>query len=123
VQLLVWIFVMRIVMLVASAAAYFINGLIAKARYSNVDEMNYEAPLTSLVWITSAVSIAFTYVVSSLIIRRWAAILRNGGNSPLSFLVAPWLAPSFRNSSKSSPRRNRVMSKKSFAPRKKAVLR
>src|SRR6266404_5779581 len=68
VQLLVWIFVMRIVMLVASAAAYFINGLIAKARYSNVDEMNYEAPLTSLVWITSAVSIAFTYIVSSMII-------------------------------------------------------
>src|ERR1700737_2401213 len=68
VQLLVWIFVMRIVMLVASAAAYFINGLIAKARYANVDEMNYEAPLTSLVWITSIVSIAFTYVVSSLII-------------------------------------------------------
>jgi K(+)-stimulated pyrophosphate-energized sodium pump len=68
VQLLVWIFVMRIVMLVASAAAYFINGLIAKARYGNVDEMNYEAPLTSLVWITSLVSIAFTFVVSSLII-------------------------------------------------------
>jgi len=68
VQLLVWIFVMRIVMLVASAAAYFINGLIAKARYANVDEMNYEAPLTSLVWITSAVSIAFTYIVSSMII-------------------------------------------------------
>src|SRR6266481_4909558 len=63
-----WIFVMRIVMLVASAAAYFINGLIAKARYANVDEMNYEAPLTSLVWITSLVSIAFTFVVSSLII-------------------------------------------------------
>jgi K(+)-stimulated pyrophosphate-energized sodium pump len=68
VQLLVWIFVMRIVMLVASAAAYFINGVIAKARYGNVSEMNYEAPLTSLVWITSLVSIAFTYVVSSLII-------------------------------------------------------
>jgi K(+)-stimulated pyrophosphate-energized sodium pump len=68
VQLLVWIFVMRIVMLVASAAAYFINGVIAKTRYGNVDEMNYEAPLTSLVWITSLVSIAFTYVVSSLII-------------------------------------------------------
>src|SRR6266852_2830858 len=65
VQLLVWIFVMRIVMLVASAAAYFINGLIAKARYGTVDEMNYEAPLTSLVWITSLVSIAFTFVVSS----------------------------------------------------------
>jgi K(+)-stimulated pyrophosphate-energized sodium pump len=68
VQLLVWIFVMRIVMLVASAAAYFINGLIAKARYANVDEMNYEAPLTSLVWITSLVSIALTYLVSSAII-------------------------------------------------------
>jgi K(+)-stimulated pyrophosphate-energized sodium pump len=68
VQLLVWIFVMRIVMLVASAAAYFINTAIAKAKYGNVDEMNYEAPLTSLVWITSVVSIAFTYWVSSLII-------------------------------------------------------
>src|SRR5450631_3668772 len=68
VQLLVWIFVMRIVMLVASAAAYFINGAIAKAKYGNVDEMNYEHPLTSLVWITSVVSIGFTYLVSYLII-------------------------------------------------------
>src|SRR4030088_1991595 len=68
VQLLVWIFVMRIVMLVASAAAYFINGLIAKARYGNVDEMNYEAPLTSLVWITSIVSISLTYGISYLIV-------------------------------------------------------
>jgi K(+)-stimulated pyrophosphate-energized sodium pump len=68
VQLLVWIFVMRIVMLIASAAAYFINGFIAKAKYGNADEMNYEAPLTSLVWITSVVSIALTYVVSSVII-------------------------------------------------------
>jgi K(+)-stimulated pyrophosphate-energized sodium pump len=68
VQLLVWIFVMRIVMLVASAAAYFINGFIANAKYGKADEMNYEAPLTSLVWITSLVSIAFTYWISSLII-------------------------------------------------------
>ncbi len=68
VQLLVWIFVMRVVMLIASAAAYFINSFIAKAKYGNVDEMNYEAPLTSLVWITSVVSIALTYVVSSKII-------------------------------------------------------
>src|SRR5437660_860980 len=68
VQLLVWIFVMRIVMLIASAAAYFINGFIAKAKYSNADQMNYEAPLTSLVWITSIVSIGLTYVVSSVII-------------------------------------------------------
>src|SRR6266849_2531914 len=67
-QLLVWIFVMRIVMLIASAAAYFLNGVIAKAKYGNADEMNYEAPLTSLVWITSIVSIAFTYLISSQII-------------------------------------------------------
>src|SRR5258707_10233657 len=70
VQLLVWIFVMRIVMLVASAAAYFINTAIAKGKYGNADEMNYEAPLTSLVWITSIVSVGFTYWVSSLIIPR-----------------------------------------------------
>jgi K(+)-stimulated pyrophosphate-energized sodium pump len=68
VQLLVWIFVMRIVMLIASAAAYFINAFIAKAKYGNVSEMNYEAPLTSLVWITSVVSIALTYLVSAVII-------------------------------------------------------
>jgi K(+)-stimulated pyrophosphate-energized sodium pump len=68
VQLLVWIFVMRIVMLIASAAAYFINSFIAKAKYGNVDEMDYEHPLTSLVWITSFVSIALTYLISSLII-------------------------------------------------------
>ena len=68
VQLLVWIFVMRIVMLVASALAYFLNTAIAKAKYGNADEMNYEAPLTSLVWITSIVSIAFTYGISLLII-------------------------------------------------------
>jgi K(+)-stimulated pyrophosphate-energized sodium pump len=68
VQLLVWIFVMRIMMLVSSAGAYFINGFIAKAKYGNVNEMNYEAPLTSLVWITSIVSIALTYVISYLII-------------------------------------------------------
>jgi K(+)-stimulated pyrophosphate-energized sodium pump len=68
VQLLVWIFVMRIMMLVSSAGAYFINGFIANARYGNADKMNYEAPLTSLVWITSIVSIALTYVISYLII-------------------------------------------------------
>src|ERR1700731_3487888 len=68
VQLLVWIFVMRIVMLIASAAAYFINAFIAKAKYGNAAEMNYEAPLTSLVWITSVVSIALTYLISAVII-------------------------------------------------------
>src|SRR5271155_67386 len=68
VQLLVWIFVMRIMMLVSSAGAYFINEFIANAKYGNADKMNYEAPLTSLVWITSVVSIALTYGISYLII-------------------------------------------------------
>jgi K(+)-stimulated pyrophosphate-energized sodium pump len=68
VQLLVWIFVMRIMMLVSSALAYFVNGAIAKARYGNADKMNFETPLTTLVWLTSIVSIVATYIVSDLMI-------------------------------------------------------
>jgi len=68
VQLLVWIFVMRIAMLVASAVAYFVNTAIAKARFGNADHMNYESPLTSLVWITSIVSIGMTYLISYFMI-------------------------------------------------------
>jgi K(+)-stimulated pyrophosphate-energized sodium pump len=68
VQLLVWIFVMRIMMLVSSALAYFINGAIAKAKYAHANEMNFEHPLTSLVWLTSIVSIVATYIVSYFII-------------------------------------------------------
>jgi len=68
VQLLVWIFIMRVMMLVSSTVAYFLNEAVAKARYGNADEMNYEAPLTSLVWLTSIVSIVLTYIVSFLIV-------------------------------------------------------
>jgi K(+)-stimulated pyrophosphate-energized sodium pump len=68
VQLLVWIFVMRVMMVVSSAISYFINEAIAKSRYGNVAKMDFEAPLTSLVWLTSVVSIAATYLVSSQII-------------------------------------------------------
>src|SRR5271165_309819 len=68
VQLLVWIFIMRIAMLVASAGAYFLNSAVAKARFGNSDKMNFETPLTWLVWITSFVSIALTYLVSYKII-------------------------------------------------------
>jgi len=82
VQLLVWIFVMRIIMLVASAVAYFLNGVIAKARYANADRFNFEGPLTSLVWITSFVSIAFTYVTS------WLIIPSLSGNSSLWWKLA-----------------------------------
>ena len=70
VQLLVWIFVMRIMMLLSSALAYFINGAIAKARYGHADHMNFETPLTTLVWLTSIVSIIATYIVSYFIIPR-----------------------------------------------------
>src|SRR5215831_10613131 len=68
VQLLVWIFVMRVMMLVSSSLSYFINGLIAKGKYGAANAMNFEAPLTSLVWITSIVSIGLTYLISYFII-------------------------------------------------------
>jgi K(+)-stimulated pyrophosphate-energized sodium pump len=68
VQLLVWIFVMRVMMLVASAVSYFLNAAIAKGRFGNADEMNFETPLTTLVWLTSIVSIALTFLVSYYII-------------------------------------------------------
>jgi K(+)-stimulated pyrophosphate-energized sodium pump len=64
VQLLVWIFVMRIMMVIASGASYLINGAIAKARYADAAKMNFEAPLTFLVWLTSIVSVILTYIVS-----------------------------------------------------------
>src|ERR1700678_1383542 len=68
VQLLVWLFVMRVMMVVSSAVSYFINDAVAKRKYGNVAKMNFEAPLTSLVWLTSAISIGATYLVSSQII-------------------------------------------------------
>jgi K(+)-stimulated pyrophosphate-energized sodium pump len=64
VQLLVWIFVMRLMMVVSSAGSYFINQAIAGGRYANADKMNFEAPLTFLVWLTSIVSIGLTFAVS-----------------------------------------------------------
>ena len=68
VQLLVWIFVMRVMMIIASGASYFVNDMIAKSRYKNAKSMNFEAPLTSLVWITSIVSVVITFVISKLTI-------------------------------------------------------
>ncbi len=68
VQLLVWIFVMRIMMIIASGVSYLVNDMIAKAKYHSADKMNFEQPLTFLVWLTSFVSVALTYVVSWLLI-------------------------------------------------------
>src|SRR5216110_3440921 len=70
VQLLVWIFVMRVMMIIASGLSYFINEAVAKARYGSIDKMNFEAPLTSLVWLTSFVSVALTYLVSYFLIPQ-----------------------------------------------------
>ena len=67
-QLLVWIFVMRVGMLLSSAGAYFLNTAIASAKYKDAEEMDFETPLTSLVWITSVVSIILTYIVSYLML-------------------------------------------------------
>jgi K(+)-stimulated pyrophosphate-energized sodium pump len=68
VQLLTWIFVMRILMILSSGISYFVNEALAKARYGNADKMNFEAPLTQLVWITSIVSILFTLAASYVLI-------------------------------------------------------
>jgi len=68
VQLLVWIFSMRVMMVISSGIGYFVNGIVAKARFGNADKMDFEKPLTTLVWLTSLLSIGLTYVVSSFMI-------------------------------------------------------
>ena len=64
VQLLVWIFSMRVMMVISSGLGYFINGAFARGRFGRAEKMNFEAPLTSLVWLTSLLSIALTFLVS-----------------------------------------------------------
>lgn len=76
--LLVWIFAIRAAMLVASVLAYGINALITDNKYRNAKEMNFEAPLTSLVWITSIICIGFTYLTS------WAIL----GSQQLGWILA-----------------------------------
>jgi K(+)-stimulated pyrophosphate-energized sodium pump len=68
VQLLVWIFVMRVMMIIASGASYLLNETYAKARYGKTDRFDFEAPLTSLVWVTSVVSLILTFIVSKALI-------------------------------------------------------
>jgi len=67
-SLLVWIFVIRAVMVLASAGSYLLNAAWVRARYATAERMNFETPLTSLVWITSAVSILATFVMTYLIL-------------------------------------------------------
>jgi K(+)-stimulated pyrophosphate-energized sodium pump len=77
VQLLVWIFVMRIMMVIASGVSYLLNAAWAKASFGEAKTMNFETPLTRLVWLTSIVSVAATYAVS------WLLIPSLGGNPDL----------------------------------------
>jgi len=70
VQLLVWIFAMRIMMVVASAVSYVINEAIMKGKYGESKRFNFEIPLTSLVWMTSIISVLITFVVSNLLIAE-----------------------------------------------------
>jgi K(+)-stimulated pyrophosphate-energized sodium pump len=72
VQLLIWIFSMRVLMIIASALSYFANAAFAKAKYEHAAKMNFEAPLTSLVWLTSIVSVVLTFVLSWLLIPELA---------------------------------------------------
>ena len=66
--LLVWIFAMRLVMVLTSGASYLINERLARAKYERAAEMDFEAPLTSLVWLTSGLSIITTYAASACLI-------------------------------------------------------
>lgn len=68
VKLLVWIFVMRILMVITSVVAYYINSIFSKVMYSKATEFDFEQPLTNLVWITSLLSIAVTFIASYLLI-------------------------------------------------------
>jgi K(+)-stimulated pyrophosphate-energized sodium pump len=68
VQLLVWIFMMRVLMIVASGVSYLLNAALTRSRYAGASHLNFEAPLTSLVWLTSFISVGLTYVASYLLI-------------------------------------------------------
>ena len=81
-QLLVWIFTMRILGIVTSVIAYYINNFVSKLLYGKKDELDFEAPLTNLVWITSILSIIGTYIASYLLIGELH------GNTDLWWILA-----------------------------------
>jgi K(+)-stimulated pyrophosphate-energized sodium pump len=76
-ELLVWIFLMRVMMVLASGFSYLISNGMSRSRYSSGTRFNFETPLTQLVWLTSILSIALTYGLSYLIVPEL------GGNSDL----------------------------------------
>ena len=68
VELLVWIFVMRILMIATSIIAFYINGILSNIKYGGKEDIDFEAPLTNLVWITSILSIVVTFIASYVMI-------------------------------------------------------
>ena len=76
-QLLVWIFLMRVMMVLASGFSYLISNRISRARYADAVKFNFESPLTQLVWLTSIVSVVLTYLLSYVIVPNL------GGNPDL----------------------------------------
>lgn len=83
VQLLVWIFVMRVMMVLASAISYFVNEFLTRSKYAQAEKMRFESPLTNLVWITSIVSILMTYAVSYITVGPNAATGPLAGDASL----------------------------------------
>ena len=79
-ELLVWIFVMRILMIITSIAAFYINGAYSSAKYRNADDLDFEIPLTHLVWITSILSIIVTFIVSYILVGPGTVVGNAGAN-------------------------------------------
>ncbi|MBI1909031.1 MAG: sodium-translocating pyrophosphatase [Deltaproteobacteria bacterium] len=74
-KLIVWIFAMRVLMIITSIGSYSLNTFVSKMLYGNKPHFNFEAPLTSLVWLTSILSIGVTYTVSYLLLHDMDATL------------------------------------------------
>ena len=79
-SLLTWIFVMRVLMIITSICSFYINRLYSQAKYANHDDIDFEKPLTSLVWITSLLSIAVTFIVSYLLIGPGSVVAEQAQN-------------------------------------------
>jgi K(+)-stimulated pyrophosphate-energized sodium pump len=79
-ELITWIFAMRVLMIITSIGAFWINDIFSKAKYANKMDLDFERPLTNLVWITSILSIAVTFAVSYLMIGPGSEIGAKNGN-------------------------------------------
>ena len=102
-QLIVWIFAMRVLMIVTSVLSYWVNGMWSRGKYGNKDHFDFEAPLTSLVWISSAVSIVVTFLVSKVLIGQlpndlwfWLSVIISCGT--IAAAVIPELTKIFTSS-------------------------